>query len=337
MRSNDYPEGFYCPCREVDPEHFISNKELKWLIENKDKYKFTQQDYFRIYNCIHCNECGTSEERFLLKEKFLKDGGKIEGLNETISNIERFGTPFFKNKSRIEIPAEVEEQKDTILYFGCFTAVKTPNYGKSIMDYLLAKGIEFSVLEKEVCCGYPILCNGAIDSYKKLVECNKDIFRSEKIKEIITVCPSCYIVFKKELSELNIKVRYFTEYLTRSEQKKDGNLAIQHACPLRNGEIPGITEKIEKIYEESGYNVLREIPNRCCGGGIGHQLRTEIIDAIANKRMEDFINIIKQNKISPNKKNYITTYCPDAFWILKVFGKRKKIPFKLKELCELLR
>jgi len=34
--------------------------------------------------------------------------------------------------------------------------------------------------------------------------------------------------------------------------------------------------------------------------------------------------------------NYITTYCPDAYWILKVFGRKQRIAFKLREMCDLL-
>ena len=61
-------EDYDCPCREIDPDHFITNEEVKWLIENQEKYIFTQEDYLRLYNCIHCNDCGTSEERFFLKK-----------------------------------------------------------------------------------------------------------------------------------------------------------------------------------------------------------------------------------------------------------------------------
>ncbi|TFG01512.1 MAG: (Fe-S)-binding protein [Promethearchaeota archaeon] len=330
-------EEFYCPCREIDPEQFISNEEVKWLIENQDKYTFTQDDYYRVYNCIHCNDCGTSEDRFLLKRKFLDDGGIIPGLKDTIDALLTHGTPFIKNKSRVRIPEGIPKTSKTLLYLGCFTSVKTPIYAENLITYLLNKGIDFTFLEQETCCGYPILCNGAIDTYNELVEKNKEIFKDHGFTRIITVCPSCYMVFKKEYSEIvNIDVKYFTEYLSPAEIKKSGNLIIQHACPLRNGEIPGIVEKLEKLFSQSGYNVLEEVPNRCCGGGIGHQLRTDIIDAIALKRMEDFLENSGHFGEIDDDNNFITTYCPDAYWILKVYGRKKKIPFKLKDMCELL-
>ena len=48
--------------------------------------------------------------------------------------------------------------------------------------------------------------------------------------------------------------------------------------------------------------------------------------------MEDF-----KLKLPNENNNYITTYCPDAYWILKVFGRRAKIDFKLINMCDLLK
>lgn len=329
-------EDYYCPCREADPDHFITNKDVDWLIEHPEEYTFTQEDYLRVYNCIHCNDCGTADKRFILKEKFLKDGGKIEGLEDTIKTILTLGTPFKDNNSRVKIPNGIPTRSDTLLYLGCFTTVKTPEYAQNIIKYLIKKGILFTLLEKEICCGYPILCNGEIGAYKELVMRNQALFKEKGYKRIITACPSCYMVFKKEYNSLDLKIKYFTEYLTPAEQQKKGTLIIQHACPLRNGEIPGIEKNLEDIFTKSGYKVLSDIPNTCCGGGVGHQLRTDVIESIAMKRMEDFK--LENGIFSefPAKNNYITTYCPDAFWILKVYGRRKRIPFCLKDPCALL-
>lgn len=329
-------EQYYCSCREVDPDHFISNEEVKWLIENQDSYQFNQDDFLKLYNCIHCNDCGTSDERFVLKKKFLEDGGKINGLDDTINALLKYGTPFTKNKSRVRIIETIPKVSDTLLYLGCFTTVKTPIYAENLIKYLLRKNVKFTLLNEEICCGYPILCTGAIDVYNELVNKNKQIFRERKFKRIITACPSCYMVFKKEYSDKEIEIKYFTEYLEITENKKVGNLIIQHACPLRNGEIPGIVENLEDLFNKSGYNILRDVSYRCCGGGVGHQLRIDIIEAIAFKRMKDFKKESSYFKKLISKDNFITTYCPDAYWILKVYGRKTKIPFKLKDPCELL-
>ena len=279
-------EDYYCPCREADPDHFITNEEVKQLINST--YTFNQDDYLRVYNCIHCNDCNTSEDRFILKQRFLNDGGIIEGLKDTINALETYGTPFTKNKSRVKVPSGIPSNSEVLLYLGCFTTVKTPKYAENLIKYLLHKKIDFTILEEETCCGYPILCNGEMDTYRNLVNKNRTFLKEKEYKKIITACPSCYMVFKKEYSDMDLEIKYFTEYLTPTEVVHSGNLIIQHACPLRNGEIPGIAEILEDLFSKSGYNVLSRVPKTCCGGGVGHQLRTDIIEEIAMKRMDDF-------------------------------------------------
>ncbi|MFX1447229.1 MAG: heterodisulfide reductase-related iron-sulfur binding cluster [Promethearchaeota archaeon] len=328
-------EDYNCPCRDVDPDNFVTNEEVIKLLETKDDYKFNQGDYFRLYNCVHCGACGTHFERFLLKQKFLKDGNNIEGLNEQIEVFKKHGTPFKLNKSRIKPIEGMYAKSKTLLYFGCFTTVKTPKYGESIAGYLMNKSVEFCVLEKEICCGYPILCTGEIDTYDLLVERNKNLFKEMGFERIITVCPSCYMVFKKHYQELGIKIEYFTEYLIPRVRKNKGNLMIQHACPLKYIEFPDIEEKLKKLYEDSGYNVI-PVPHNCCGGGVGHQLRIDISEMIARKRMVDFKDSEDINSEMAENGNYITTYCPDAYWILKFYGRKQRTKYKLIDMCDLL-
>ena len=327
-------DDFYCPCKEVDPSNFLSNEEVFNLLKNKDSTLFKQHDYYRLYNCVHCGSCGTQQERFLLKQKFLKDGNTIEGLASTIEALKLHGTPFTKNKSRVKLPVGVLDESSTLLYFGCFTTVKTPKYAEDIAKYLIQKNVNFTVIPEETCCGYPILCTGEIETYDYLVEKNKQYFIKQGYKKIITVCPSCYMVFKKHYSELGIEIQYFTEYLEPSSERKSGDLIIQHACPMKYIESPEIEGYLNDLYKKSGYNVL-EIPHACCGGGVGHQLRTDIFEKIALERIE-FFKELERDIIAKNHPSFITTYCPDAFWILKFHARRNKLKSKIADPCELL-
>lgn len=311
------------PAQEVDPENFLTNEEVLDLLESKDDYKFTQDYFNKLYNCVHCRECGTSDERIQLKQKFLKDGNSIEGLSEIIEIFERYGTPYPNNKSRVKIPDSIPSYSETLLYLGCFTSVKTPKYGENAINYLLKKGVNFCILPEEICCGYPILVTGAIESYQKLVRRNRELFLKKKFKRIITICPSCYMVFKKHYKDLGINIEYYTDYLEPSKEKKSGKVSIQHACPLVYDKKKGVDKFVEEILQKSGYTIM-DIPMWCCGGGVGHQLRKEIAEAIAIKRVHEFVG------------DYITYYCPDCYWFINVFGKREKIKPKLKDLFELL-
>ncbi len=311
------------PAQEVEPENFITNEEVHELLCKKDEYKFTQEDYYKLYSCIHCRECGTSDERILLKQKFLKDGNKIEGLKKTKKIFEEYGSPYKDAKSRIKFPKALPKKSDTLLYFGCFVSVKTPQYGAHIANYLFKKGIRFTTLEKEICCAYPILVTGDISTYDKLVARNKKIFMEKGFKKIITVCPSCYMVFEKHYNNLGIEIEYYTKYLTPLLNKKSGKVSIQHACPLIYDCMPEIKTEIEHLLNDSGYEIM-DIPLFCCGGGVGHQLRKDVAEKIAKLRVEDY------------KGDYVTYYCPDCYWFIKVFGKRARIKPQLKDLVELL-
>jgi Fe-S oxidoreductase len=201
--------------------------------------------------------------------------------------------------------------------------VKTPQYGTNIAKYLYDKGINYCVLDRETCCGYPILVTGDTNTYNTLVDRNKKIFQDKGFKKIITMCPSCYMVFQKHYSDLGIEIEYFTKYLTPSREKKSGEVSIQHACPFIFDCMPKIKDKIEQLLKDSGYKIM-DIPLFCCGGGIGHQLRKDVAEKIGKIRVNDF------------KGDYVTYYCPDCHWFIKVFGKRARIKPKLTDLVELL-
>jgi fumarate reductase (CoM/CoB) subunit B len=311
------------PTKEVDPANFLENEDVLRLLETQYTYKFKQEDYIKLYNCVHCRECGTSDERVLLKQKFLRDGNNIDGLEEMIETFEQYGTPYKNNKSRIKLPEGIKKKSDVLLYFGCFTSVKTPKYGESAAKYLIHQHVDFSILNEEICCGYPIYVTGVVDTYKKLLERNEGIFKENGFKKIITICPSCYMVFKKYYCKKGIDIVYFTDYIKPSEKRKSGSVSIQHACPLIYDKKIGVDNAVEKVLKASGYTIM-PIINFCCGGGIGYQLRKDILEKIAKIRMRDY------------KGDFITCYCPDCYWFIKIFGKKVKIKPKLKDLCDLL-
>lgn len=311
------------PTEEVEPENFITNEEVLKLLENKDSFKFKQEDYKKLYNCVHCRECGTSDERILLKQKFLEDGNTVADLKKVQQIFDQYGTPYKDNKSRINLPEGIPKKSDTLLYFGCFTSVKTPRYGEHAAQYLLDHKIDFTVLNEELCCAYPLYVTGETEIYPKLIQRNKEIFTENNFKEIITVCPSCYMVFQQYYSDLGIKVSFYTDYLEPASEKKEGAVSIQHACPLAYDKIKGIDSHVEKLLRESGYEIM-DIPKWCCGGGVGYQLRTDVAEKIARKRVHDY------------KGDIVTYYCPDCYWFIRVFGRKEGLDLEVKDLFELL-
>jgi hypothetical protein len=52
--------------------------------------------------------------------------------------------------------------------------------------------------------------------------------------------------------------------------------------------------------------------------------------------MKEFKESEYYNSEIADINTYITTYCPDAYWILKFYGRKRRAKQKLINMCELL-
>jgi Fe-S oxidoreductase len=314
------------PTDEVDPDNFLSDEEVYDLITNKDKIKFTSEDYDRLYNCVHCGECETEHERIALKQKYIEDGNTFEEINEIINNFEKFRSPYSTNKMRIKRLKEIPKNSDTLFFMGCLSTIRIPQYTNHAVQYLLKQDIDFTILDTEVCCGWHLKISGLNDEYEICKKENRDVFNARKFKEIICLCPACYYVFKNELGGLNAEVTYITDYIKPSKIQKTGNIGVQHLCQLMNRGSEGVETIVDDTLKRSGFEVV-DVTHWCCGGGAGWMGRTDVIEKVAKLRMTDF---------DREDLDYVTTYCPGCWWILRRFSKLHKIRPRAKDLFELL-
>lgn len=315
------------PTDEIDPHHFYSDEEVREMIKNYDELKFKQEDYLKLYNCVHCGLCETEMERIKLKEKFLSQGLTLEGLKEMSECFQNYRTPYPTNKMRIKIPEGIPEKSDTLFFMGCLSTIRIPNYTEHSLHYLLKQKIDFTILETEICCGWPWFASGSMREFEVCKKENIEIFQN--YKKVICLCPACYFLFNKYYKpEMNsdTNFEYIIDYLKPSDSLKSGNVGVQHLCQLINRGRDDVSETVDILLKESGYNVL-EIPHWCCGGGLGYMHRTDIIDGVAKKRMEDF---------NREDLDFVTTYCVSCWWILSRFSKKCKIRPKAKDIFELL-
>lgn len=315
------------PTDEVDPDHFYSDDEVIALVNDIDNVKFTQNDYLKIYNCVDCGLCETEMERIKLKEKFLSQGLELEGLNEMRDCFEKYRTPYPTKKMRIKKPDGIPENSDTLYFMGCLSTIRIPQYTEHSLEYLLKQGIEFTILKEEICCGWPWFASGSMKEFEICKKENIEIF--QQYKKVICLCPACYFLFNKYYKpemDSNTEFEFIADYLKPSDKKKSGTVEVQHLCQLINRGRDDVAEKVDNILRNSGYTV-EQVPHWCCGGGLGYMHRTNIIDAVAKKRMEDF-----------NRPNvdFATTYCVSCWWILRRFSKQCKIHPKAKDIFELL-
>jgi len=315
------------PTDEVDPNNFISDIEVWELIKTKDTYKFKQEDYYTLFNCVHCGECDTEIERMELKQKFLEDGNTFDDYKDMVECFEKYRSPYPSNKMRIRRPESIPKESDILFFMGCLSTIRIPRYTEHALQYLLKQKLNFTILETEICCGWHLLSSGLVKEFDVCKKENIEIFKN--FKEIICLCPACYYLFNefyKPEMEVEIKFKYISDYLKPSDTNKSGTVGIQHLCQLKNRGREGVDKFVNSILEKSGY-VVKDIPHWCCGGGSGWLNRRDVIEKIARKRMEDFDNA---------NSDFVTTYCPSCWWILERFSKICKIKPKAKDLFELL-
>ncbi|MFX0000308.1 MAG: heterodisulfide reductase-related iron-sulfur binding cluster [Candidatus Hodarchaeota archaeon] len=314
------------PTDEVDPTNFLSDESVRELINQKDKINFSSNDYYKLYNCVHCGECETENERILLKQKYIEDGNTFEGINEMVEYFKEFRSPYPTNKMRIKRFEGISRESETLLFMGCLSTIRIPQYTEHALQYLMQQEMNFTILETEICCGWHLKISGLINEYETCLTENREIFNSKKFKEIICLCPACFYLFKNEMDGLNAKVKYISDYLKPSTTHKSGKVGVQHLCQLMNRGKEGIDIYIDDILREAGYEVV-DLPHWCCGGGSGWMGRTDVIERIARKRMADF---------DLEDLDFVTTYCPSCWWILRRFSKKCRIHPKAVDLFALL-
>ncbi|MHA1314279.1 MAG: heterodisulfide reductase-related iron-sulfur binding cluster [Candidatus Helarchaeota archaeon] len=316
-------ERFICPTKEVDEEHFIEPDLACFLYLFNWLFKPDEKNFVKIYNCVHCNGCKTSNSRYYLKRNLTKAGYVSSATNVMIKSFKQHGTPFGRSAYRLKIPSEVPEESDTLLFMGCLSTMKVPRFTLNAIRYLLSKGYHFTVLETEACCGIPLLDSGETEVLNQLVKKNTEIFNSGKYKRIICVCPACYDVFNNFYDDIEPEVVFIGDLLEPTK-KKSGTISIQHLCQLQYRGRADIMNKINDILETSGYHVMEQEKHWCCGGGMGLMHIEDNIDKIARMRINDFHG------------DFLTTYCPSCYHILKLYSKKEKIKPKLVDTFKLL-
>ena len=315
------------PTEEVDSNNFLSDNDIRKLISKGKKIIFSQEDFDRLFNCVHCGECETEPERFLLKQKFVDDGNTFDEKNEMLEYFHKYRSPYPTNKMRIKTPDGIPSESDTLLFMGCLSTIRIPKYTEHALEYLLDQNVDFTILEKEICCGWHLLASGLKSEFEVCINENAEVF--EKYKKIICLCPACYYLFKtyiKPKMKTDLEIKFISDYIKSSKEKHNGRIAVQHLCQLMNRGKEGIDTLINASLKKSGYEVI-DVPHWCCGGGTGWMGRTSIIESVARKRMSDF---------NRDDIDYVTTYCPSCWWILRRFSKLCKIKPKAKDLFELL-
>jgi len=228
-----------------------------------------------------------------------------------------------------------------ILYYpGCLTKFAARDLKKRYEKILKMLGIDFIELsEVELCCGSPALKAGYLEDFKTLAKKNLEIFKQHSVAKIITNCPACFMILKREYRKVlgekwDIEVEHITqtiakhlEILEKEQLKNPAQVSATYHDPCHLGRQMGVFEEPRRIIEKLGYKIsemeLNKMESFCCGGGGG--VRTN---------EPNLANEIAKDRISQAEKtgaDILITPCPLCYLHLK----ENRNNIKVVELSEL--
>ncbi|MFH1209403.1 MAG: (Fe-S)-binding protein [archaeon] len=232
--------------------------------------------------------------------------------------------------------------RNTLYYPGCMTKYVLKDKEEQYKRILERIGVDFIMLKnEELCCGSPVLNAGYKEDFEELKRKNLEKFKKYGVRRIITNCPACCNIFKKEYG---LEAEHISQVVLKNIDKIRDNNKIKSNNPNEeineskiNEEI--MTEEITyhdschlgrhgKIYEEPrgvlknlGIDVKEFDENRersvCCGAGGGFKNN---LPNLANDVAKDVLKKVKTEKL--------ITCCPMCYQHFKDnSGKIKVVEF----------
>jgi|SaaInlV_200m_DNA_2_1039689.scaffolds.fasta_scaffold00201_39 heterodisulfide reductase subunit D len=171
---------------------------------------------------------------------------------------------------------------NTLYYPGCLTKFVCKDQMEKYKKILSLEGIDFIMLkDNELCCGSPVKNAGAKKVFEELARKNLAVFREHGVNRIVSNCPSCTAVFKKDYKKIlgdewDIEVLHISEVIDKSLSKlikveKNKQATFHDPCHL--GRSLGIFDQPRAIIKQAGYKLVEMEYSReksaCCGAGGG--------------------------------------------------------------------
>ncbi len=211
-----------------------------------------------------------------------------------------------------------ELAKTIVLFPGCYIDAYDHQTGLDIIWILNKAGYKVVVPSEFGCCGLPAVSNGFIDDAKQNALSNLKAIKkySEQGVPIVTGCPSCSLMLKKDLPEyfedlkdvhLAENVEFLSVFLKKLIDDKELTLdlkqdstALYHApCHLR---AAGIGSPSVDLIKGAGVE-MENAGAGCCGISGSYGFKKEKYDIGMKIGSELFA------KVKSSDKDYITTEC----------------------------
>jgi len=319
-------------------------------------------DSMSYWNCTTCGLCDKrcprgiplSKIMLSLREKHHRDGGSISGVTQTIENLKKSknitgddpANRFLWLDNLVlsdEDRAKLFKKQSEVVYFTGCVSVLFPQVGgipQSLTKLLLKAGADFSLLDEEWCCGYPVMAGGAgVENVTEYAKHNISQIEGRGAKTVIVSCPTCYYMFTKVYPDLiggplSFTVLHYSEYLKGLDKPASAKTTVvTYHDPCDLGRKLHITEAPREMLKSLPGVEFREMrfsgeDSKCCGGGGNLEICDSVLSGkIAQLRITHALDV---------KADMIITSCQQCKRTLAGGARQMRAKIKIMELSEFL-
>jgi Fe-S oxidoreductase len=313
-----------------------------------------------IWLCTTCADCqslcprGVDISEVFRSLRYLAWERKkpIKGLPSLMWSLYWNGNPWLQPPSQrtawakgLDIPEFDPDVHEILLYVGCTSSYdrRAQKIAIALVSLFQTAGIQFGYLkDNEPCCGESAFSLGHKPYFEEIATHTSEFFQKKGVKEVITISPHCYDVFKNHYPQPNsgFQPLHYTQYLAQLVESGrleftlplNAKLTFQDPCYLGrvNNEYTAPRHILNAV---PGIELVEMVQSReealCCGGGGGRMW----LETPAGERFSD----LRVEQANETGANILVTACPFCIVCLEDSLKLAKIEgLRVMDVAEIL-